>query len=76
MTRKKTNAVQTACERAGTQRSLAATLGVSEQVVCVWAKRGWVPLARAQEIEALFGVPRKSLINPRLLDLVSAEIAL
>jgi DNA-binding transcriptional regulator YdaS (Cro superfamily) len=55
---------------AGTQQALSAKLGVSQQAVSIWLRRGWVPLRRALEIEAEFGVQRARLINPRIADLV------
>lgn len=64
------NAVADAIGAAGTQEKLSEALGVSQQAVSMWLKRGYVPLRRAQEIEALFGVPRGRLINPRIADLV------
>ena len=71
MGRQKINAVGQACAAIGTQRELSLRLGVTEQAVCNWVKQGWVPLRRAQEIEALTGVPRQGLINPRIRDLVT-----
>ncbi len=65
-----TNGVSLAIRAAGTQQKLAALLGVSQQAVSAWLDRGWVPLRRAQEIEASLGVPRAKLINPRIADLV------
>lgn len=65
-----TNGVRLAIRAAGTQQKLAALLGVSQQAVSAWLDRGWVPLRRAQEIEASLGVPRAKLINPRIADLV------
>lgn len=64
------NAVAEAIRSAGTQEKLSEALGVTQQAVSLWLKRGFVPLRRAQEIEALFGVPRARLINPRIVDLV------
>lgn len=64
------NAVIEAIRAAGTQEKLSDSLGVTQQAVSLWLKRGYVPLRRAQEIEALFGVPRARLINPRIADLV------
>ena len=55
---------------AGSQEKLAEQLGVTQQAVSKWMRRKWVPLRRAQEIEALLGVPRARLINPRIRDLV------
>jgi len=55
---------------AGSQAQLAERLGVSQQAVSIWLRRGWVPVRRALEIEAQFGIPRARLISPRLADLV------
>ena len=59
-----------AIEAAGSQQALAERLGVTQQVVSTWCRRGWVPVRRAQEIEATLGVPRSTLISQRLVDLV------
>lgn len=66
----KTTGIQDAIKAAGTQQKLADMLGVTQQFVSTCERRGWVPLRRAQEIEALTGVPRARLINPRIADLV------
>lgn len=58
---------------AGSQSALARTLGVRQQAVSVWEKRGYVPLRRALEIEAQFGVPRARLINPRITGLMGLD---
>lgn len=70
------NPVREACAKSGNQATLAADLGVTQQAMSMWVRRGWVPLRRAQEIEALTGVPRERLMNPRVRDLVSVEAAL
>ena len=59
-----------ALAQAGNQVALAERLGVSQQAVSIWLRRGWVPVRRALEIEAQFGIPRARLISPRLADLV------
>jgi len=56
---------------AGSQESLAEKLGCTQQAVSEWVRRGYVPPARAIEIEAEFGVPRADLLSRRLRDLVS-----
>lgn len=51
---------------------LAAKLGVSHQAVFQWVKRGWVPLARAIEIESIYGIPRRTLLKPELVEALEA----
>lgn len=63
--------IDTAVELAGSQGKLAQQLGVSQQAVGKWVERGFTPLRRAQEIEAVYGVPRVALANPRTLELLS-----
>ena len=65
------NGVKAAAAAAGSQAKLARALGVTEQAIHNWVARGWVPLRRSQEIEALYGVPRGQTINPRIKDLVN-----
>lgn len=60
---------------AGNQSQLASRLGVSQQVVSKWLCRGWVPLKRANEIEAKFSIPRGRLANPRILSLITGPVA-
>ena len=52
----------------GTQASLADAMGCKQQTVGEWVARGYAPWQRAVEIEALTGVPRRDLVDPRLLD--------
>lgn len=66
--------IHAAVTAAGSQQKLAELLGVTQQVISTWCRRGYVPVRRAQEIEATLGVPRSSLISPRLADLVSTEV--
>lgn len=63
--------VDLAVEMSGSQAKLAAKVGVTQQAVMKWVKRGYVPLPRAREIEALLGVPRSTLVDPKVLDLLS-----
>jgi DNA-binding transcriptional regulator YdaS (Cro superfamily) len=55
---------------AGGAASLAQKLGVSHQAVYQWIQNGWVPLERALELEKLYDIQRKDLLNPRLAALV------
>jgi DNA-binding transcriptional regulator YdaS (Cro superfamily) len=65
MSEQQTSGVMDAITAAGGQGSLARKVGVSQQAVSQWAKRGWVPLEHIVEVERLFGVPRDRLINPK-----------
>lgn len=61
-----------AIDRAGSIAELARQLGVTYQAVQGWLRRGGVPARRAVEIEALYGISRHALIDPRLLHLLSS----
>lgn len=67
------NAVFELVHKAGSQAALAEQLGVSQQAISKWLRRGYVPVKRVLECEATFGVPRVRLINPRLRDLVGDD---
>lgn len=69
-----TSGISEALQKAGSQERLAEQLGVSQQAISMWHRRGWVPVRRAIEIEAQFGVPRARLISPRLIDLVDLPV--
>lgn len=58
---------------AGGQGCLARRIGVSQQAVSGWVKRGWVPMAHIVKIEEMFGVPRARLINPKHLELIGGD---
>jgi hypothetical protein len=51
---------------------LAKQIGVTHQAVQQWLKAGYVPLARVTEIEALYGIARERLINPKYTRALSA----
>lgn len=59
-----------AVKAAGGQVKLANKLGVTQQAISKWEARGWVPVRRALEIEAQYGIHRHRLLDPRLKDLV------
>lgn len=50
---------------AGSHQEMAKQLGVNYQAVQQWVNLGYVPLTRITEIEALYGVPRSELMNPK-----------
>lgn len=54
----------------GTQDLLAAAMGRTQQTVSLWLKKGYMPPNRAREAEGMFGIPKRRLINPELLDLI------
>lgn len=51
---------------------LAAALGVHRQSIYNWQKQGFVPPARATQIEQLYGVDSVALIKPELRALVTS----
>ena len=65
---RRANRVRDAVAAAGSQVRLAEQLGVTQAAVSSWCVQGWAPLARAQEIEALYGIPRAELANPRVVE--------
>ena len=65
--------IEDAVRAAGSQGRLARALGVSQQAVSSWLRRGFVPARRVVEIESQFGVPRSDLLSPRLRDLVRSS---
>ena len=62
-----------AMQEQGGQSELARRVGVTQQAVNKWLRRGWVPALRAVEVEQATGVPRQRLVNPRLRELVGAD---
>lgn len=68
-----TNGVERAAQVAGGQPQMALALGVTQQCVSRWCREGFVPAARAQEIEHQFGVPRAELLNPKLRNALGVE---
>lgn len=62
--------IQAAVDTVGNQRALATLLGVSQQAVSAWVRRGYAPADRVVEIEAQTGVARETLVHPRLRDLL------
>jgi transcriptional regulator with XRE-family HTH domain len=73
MNKKELTGIADALIQAGNQAILAERMGVSQQAISIWLRRGWVPVRRALEIEAQFGIPRARLISPRLADLVDLQ---
>lgn len=60
------NKVTEATEKAGGVSALARVLGVTPTAVREWVNFGYVPTARAQQIEILYGIPRTELVSPKV----------
>ncbi len=56
----------------GPQTALARVLGVRPQTVQRWSHLGYAPPDRALKIEELYGIPRRELIDPALIELVGS----
>lgn len=65
--------IDRAIRAAGSQTKLADRLGCTQQAISAWQKRGWVPLLRGIEIESIYGIDRRLLVNPRIAELVKAS---
>lgn len=65
MAAKKYTGVLHAIVKAGGFSQLARDVGVTYQAVQQWHSQGYVPLTRVTELEALYGVPRNELMNPK-----------
>lgn len=63
--------LDTAIKAAGDVLALATALGVSRQFIYKARKRGWVSPERAAQIETLYGIPKASLMDPRLVKAVA-----
>ena len=70
-----TTGIQRAVEAAGSVQALAIKLGVTHQAIYKFLRQGWVPPARAMEIETHYAIPRQELVSPRLLGLVGMPMA-
>lgn len=65
MAAKRYSGILHAIVKAGGFSQLARDVGVSYQAVQQWSSQGYVPLTRVTEIEALYGIPRTELMNPK-----------
>lgn len=65
MAAKKYSGILHAIVNAGGFSQMARDVGVSYQAVQQWSSQGYVPLTRVTEIEALYGIPRTELMNPK-----------
>lgn len=63
--------IREAVALAGSQKNLAEELGVTKQAVQEWVVKGYVPHARIEEIERLYGIEPKRLCDPKFLELLN-----
>lgn len=57
---------EAAVAAAGGQVKLAEALGVSQQSVSEWVRRGWFPLNRARTIAETYTLSIEHLVKPEL----------
>lgn len=60
------SAVLTAITAAGGLAALGRALGVTPQAIQDWRRKGYVPPARAKEIEMQYGIPRNDLVSAKV----------
>lgn len=60
------SAVLLAITAAGGLAALGRALGVTPQAIQDWRRKGYVPPARAKEIEMQFGIPRGDLVSAKV----------
>lgn len=58
---------------AGSQKKLAAELGVTQQFISFAKLRGWVSPSRAKQIEKVTGIDRWSLVEPSIIDTLNDD---
>jgi transcriptional regulator with XRE-family HTH domain len=56
----------------GPQTALAEMMGVTQQTVSEWVKRGWMPPAHALKAQRLMGIPAVDLVKPIFKEVVEA----
>ena len=67
------NGIDEAVYKAGGQTQLGEKLKVTSQSVNHWVRLGYVPNRRAVEIEELYGIARRRLVDPRLVALLEIK---
>ncbi len=65
--------LQAAIDAAGSQAELGRVLGVTPPAISGWVQAGYVPPPRALQIEALYNIPRRTLLDPALLRLCGCD---
>lgn len=59
-------ALDEAIKHGGGIVAFSRRMGVTHQAIYHWRKQGWAPVDRALAIEAIFGIDRNLLMEPRL----------
>jgi DNA-binding transcriptional regulator YiaG len=67
--------IEKAVKLAGTQAHLATRLGVTQQAVCEWVQRGWVPEGRIDDVlnavdKDCSSIKPRELLDPKIVRLV------
>jgi DNA-binding transcriptional regulator YdaS (Cro superfamily) len=63
----KPTGIDQAVTAAGGQAALGDAIGVTQQSIGKWTKRGFTPTDRAIQIEKKFKIPRETLMNPAVV---------
>ena len=63
--------IQAVVRIAGSQQAVANACGVTQQNVSWWLKQGHVPARWLVPLEAQYGVDRRRLVDPKIVDLLS-----
>lgn len=69
-TRPANSGIRQAVTKAGGPARMARDLNVSKQAVGLWIKQGFVPQARAKDIEMMYGIERAELVSPKVRSLM------
>ena len=65
--------IKQAIAMAGGQKKLAEALGVTQQSVSEWARRGYFPLDRARQVKEITGVPVIDLVSPAIAEALGVK---
>lgn len=68
--------LERAIRRAGGQGNLAAKMGVCQQLVSSWKRRGWVSAEYALAISKETGIDPITLVQPQMRLVLEASVAL
>jgi len=66
--------INDAIAKAGGQKQLAIDLGVTQQFISASVQKGFLPPERAMQVEQMYGIPRKKMVNPKLAKLLGDAV--